>query len=130
MKMTIEQTVAAVQNAPGSMYTREDVISLLGRIEAPKSSSLEQHQIHQLCELICSQIKDNVENLDTQDVCDTDSAEFELNGNEISLSSISIYTRGIRDVVVDGIGDVIEEFFEELENEEEEEQETLEVPEC
>jgi hypothetical protein len=129
MKMTIEQTVAAVQNAPGSMYTREDVISLLGRIEAPKSSSLGQHQIYQLCELICSQIKDNVENLDTDDVCDIDSAEFELHGNEISLCSVDVYTRGIRDVVVDGIGDVIEGFFEELE-EKEEEQETLEVPEC
>jgi len=123
MKMTIEQTVAAVQNAPGSIYTREDVISLLHRIET-KGGSLTQDQIATLCELICEKVKDNAENLETEDVCDTDSAEFELNGNEISLCSVDVYTRGIRDAVVEGIGEVVEGFFEELE----EEQETLEVP--
>jgi hypothetical protein len=123
MKMTIEQTVAAVQNAPGSMYTREDVISLLGKIET-KGGSLTQDQIATLCELICEKVKDNAENLETEDVCDVDSAEFELNGNEISLCSVDVYVRGIRDAVVEGIGEVVEEFFEELE----EEQETLEVP--
>jgi hypothetical protein len=99
MKMTIEQTVAAVQNAPGSMYTREDVISLLGRIET-KGNGLTQDQIANLCELICDQVKENAENLQTEDVCDIDSAEFELNGNEICLSSVDVYTRGIRDAVV------------------------------
>lgn len=117
MKMTIEQTVAAVKNAPGSMYTREDVISLLGKIEAPKGGGLSQDQIAHLCELIVDQVKSNVDNLDTEDVCDVDSAEFELNGNEISLSGIDVHTRGIRDGVVDGIGDVVETFFEELEEE-------------
>ena len=126
MKMTIDQAVAAVKNAPSSIFTKDDVLNLFSNLEV-KGGSLKQHQMYELCELICSQIKDNVENLDTQDVCDTDSAEFELNGNEISLCSVDVYTRGIRDVVVDGIADVIEEFFEELEKEEEE-QETLEVP--
>jgi len=123
MKMTIEQTVAAVQNAPGSMYTREDVISLLGKIET-KGGSITQDQIAHLCELICEKIKDNAENLETEDVCDVDSAEFELNGNEVCLCSVDVYTRGIRDAVVEGIGEVVEEFFEELEGE----QETLEIP--
>lgn len=122
MKMTIEQAVAAVEIAPGSMYTREDVISLLWKIET-KGGSLTQDQIAHLCELICEQVKSNAENLDTEDVCDTDSAEFELNGNEISLCSVDVYVRGIRDAVVEGIGEVVEGFFEELE-----EQETLEVP--
>ena len=120
---TIQETVAAVQNAPGSIYTREDVISLLHKIEN-KGGSLTQDQIATLCELICEKVKDNAENLETEDVCDTDSAEFELNGNEISLCSVDVYTRGIRDAVVEGIGEVVEGFFEELE----EEQETLEVP--
>lgn len=122
MKMTIEQAVAAVEIAPGSMYTREDVISLLGKIET-KGGGLSQDQIASLCELICERVKENADNLDTEDVCDTSSAEFELNGNEICLSSVDVYTRGIRDAVVEGIGEVVEEFFEELE-----EQETLEVP--
>lgn len=119
MKMTIEQAVAAVEIAPGSMYTREDVISLLGKIET-KGGGLSQDQIASLCELICERVKENADSLDTEDVCDTSSAEFELNGNEICLSSVDVYTRGIRDAVVGGIGEVVEEFFEE--------QETLEVP--
>ena len=115
MKMTIEQTVAAVQNAPGSMYTREDVISLLGKIEAPKGGGLSEDQIGHLIEVVVEQIKSNASDLDTDDVCDTDSAEFELNGNEISLCSVDVYTRGIRDAVVVGIGEVVETFFEDLE---------------
>lgn len=118
MKQTIEQTVAAVKNAPGSMYTREDVISLLEKLEV-KGGSITQDQIANLCELICDKIKENADNLDTDDVCDTGSAEFDLCGNEISLSSVDVYTRGIRDAVVDGIGDVVETFFEELEEESE-----------
>jgi len=119
MKMTIEQTVAAVKNAPGSMYTREDVISLLGKIEAPKGGGLSEDQIGHLIEVVVEQIKSNASNLDTDDVCDTDSAEFELNGNEISLSSIDIHEGGIADAVVEGVGDEIEAFFENLKAEEE-----------
>lgn len=122
MKMTIGQAVAAVEIAPGSMYTREDVISLLGKIET-KGGGLSQDQIASLCELICERVKENADNLDVDDVCDKDSAEFELYGNEVQLSSIDVYTRGIRDAVVEGIGEVVEEFFEQFE-----EQETLEVP--
>lgn len=124
MKQTIEQAVASVQNAPGSIFTKEDVVNLLNNLEASKGRGLTQDQIAELCELICDKVKDNADNLEIDDVCDTGSAEFELNGNEISLCSVDVYTRGIRDVVVEGIGEVVEEFFEELQ---EEEQETLEV---
>ncbi len=124
MKQTIEQTVAAVKNAPGSMYTREDVISLLEKIEieqAPETEAvvLTSQQVSNLCKKIISQINDNADNLCTSDVVDLDSAEFCLNGNEISLDSVDIDTNQIADSVVDGIGDVIEEFFEELNEDEE-----------
>lgn len=119
MKMTIAQAVASVQNAPGSMYTREDVISLLGRIQ--EGGSITKDQIEELIEKVLDMIKGNADNLDTEDVCETSSAEFDLNGNEISLSSVDVNTDGIADAVVDGVGDAIEEFFEELEKEDEEE---------
>lgn len=114
--MTIEQTVAAVQNAPGSMYTREDVISLLNKLEIPKATSgvLTQTQIEELCHKIFDHVKENAENLDSDDVCDKESAEYELYGNEINLTSVDIDTRHIANNVVDGVGDVIETFFEDL----------------
>ena len=125
MKQTIEQTVAAVKNAPGSMYTREDVISLLEKIEIEQASEakvgkLTTQQVSDLCKKVIDQINENADNLSTNDVVDLDSAEFELNGNEINLYSVDIDTNQIADSVVDGIGDVIEEFFEELNEEDEE----------
>jgi hypothetical protein len=127
MKMTIDQTVAAVKNAPSSIFTKDDVMNLLANLEAPKGGGLDEDQIDRLVRVVVDQVKSNVEDLQTEDVCDIDSAEFELNGNEISLCSIDIYTRGIRDAVVESIGEEIEAFFENL-KEDGDEQETLEIP--
>jgi len=121
MKMTIEQTVAAVKNAPGSMYTREDVISLLSRIETTtaKGITMDRQTTKDLCEAILEAVKDNARNLDSSEVCDLGTAEFSLNYNELSLDSVDIDTDSIAENVVNGIYDVIETFFEELEEEEE-----------
>lgn len=121
MKQTIEQTVAAVQNAPGSMYTREDVISLLSKIETTtaKGITMDRQTTKDLCEAILDAVKDNAHNLDSGDVCNLSSAEFSLNYNELSLDSVDIDTDSIAENVVSGIYDVIEEFFETLEKENE-----------
>ena len=121
MKQTIQEAVASVQNAPGSMYTREDVISLLNRIKVEKGSGPTDRQIKDLVERIVETVNDNASSLSTDDVLDTYSAEFELNGNEISLSSVDIDCSKIADEVTDGIESVIEEFFEELNKEDDEE---------
>lgn len=121
---SIQEAVASVQNAPGSMYTREDVISLLHRldIQTPKSNGkLSQDQINELCRLIVAQVKENAENLDT-DAIDRDSAEMSMGySNTVELDSVEFDTSVIAREVVNGIGDVIETFFEELEKENEEE---------
>lgn len=126
MKMTIEQTVAAVKNAPGSMYTREDVISLLSRIETTttKGITMDRQTTKDLCEAILEAVKDNARNLDAGDVCDLGTAEFSLNYNEVQLDSVDIDTDSIAENVVNGIYDVIEEFFENLEEESVEEEVT------
>lgn len=122
MKQSIAQAVASVQNAPGSMYTREDVISLLNRIEV-KGGGPTAKQLKDLIEAVYQNVKDNADNLTTEDVVDTYSAEFELSGNEISLSSVDIDTDKIADTVVSGIADTIEEFFEALEVEDDDDEE-------
>lgn len=117
--MTKQQTIELLNQQLPGFYSVEQVIKIINDIETPevKGGSLTQQQVAHLCELICDRIKDNVENLGTEDVCDTSSAEFELYGNEIQLSSVDVDTKRIRDVVVDGIGDVVEDFFKELEEE-------------
>ena len=122
MKQTIEQAVASVQNAFPSIYTKDDVIKLLGSIEAPKGQvGLSPVLIDQLIQVVVDQVRSNAENLETDEVCDVDSAEFDLNGNEISLSSVDVNTRGIADAIVDCVGDEIEAFFENLKADEEDE---------
>jgi hypothetical protein len=119
MKQTIEQTVAAVKNAPSSIFTKDDVLNLFNNLEPATGGVLSPILIDQLIEVVVAQVKSNAENLETDDVCDTDSAEFDLNGNEISLSSIDVNTRGIADAVVESIGDEIEAFFENLKDDDE-----------
>ena len=123
MYTNIQQAVASVENAFPSIYTKDDVIRLLTsiEIEAPKESSgkLSQYQIDDLCKRIVAQVRENAENLDS-DCIDKDSAEFSLSYKELELDSVEFATSEVADTVVDGIGDVIETFFEELEKEEEE----------
>ena len=132
---SIQETVASVQNAPGSMYTREDVISLLNKIEVTESvtkiNPLTQFQIESLCDKITDAIRENAENLDS-DCVDKDSAEFSMNYNNcVELDSVGFDSDSVADAVVDGIGDVIEEWFKKAfpETEEEGEESEDEIPE-
>ena len=123
MYTNIQQAVASVQNAFPSIYTKDDVIKLLESIVIEPSeqvaSGLTKSQIEELCKRVVAQVKENADNLDSSDVVDTSTAEFSLSYNEIQLDSVDIDTRNIVDEVVNGIGDVIEEYFDELENESE-----------
>ena len=98
---SIQETVASVQNAPSSIFTREDVINLLNGIEAPQSSSkLSQDQINDLCKQIVACVKDNAENLDS-DAIDKDSAEFTMQyNNTVELDSVEFDTDAIAREVV------------------------------
>ena len=123
MKKTIEQTVAAVKNAPGSMYTREDVISLLSNLQTTNSiTSLDPQIIKDLCDAISDEIRDNLKGMDSSDVVDTSSAEFSLSYNEVCLECVDIDTDNIVSEALNNIDDVIEEFFEKLTEEAEEEE--------
>jgi hypothetical protein len=130
MYTNIQQAVASVQNAPGSIFTKEDVISLLEKIEIEQTPEvagvrLTQDQIEDLCRKIVAQVRENADNLDN-DCIDKDSAEMSMGySNTVELDSVEFDTSEIADQVVNGIGDVIEEFFEELNEEDEEVTEEL-----
>ena len=123
---SIQEAVASVQNAFPSIYTKDDVVKLLTsiEIESPKESSykLSQDQINDLCKRIVACVKENAENLDSSAI-DRDSAEMSMGySNTVELDSVEFDTDEIAREVVCGIGDVIETFFEELEEEEGEEE--------
>lgn len=50
--MTIQEIQTLVQQAPGSMYTREDVISLLNRITFPEAKPQGKVDIDHLIEIL------------------------------------------------------------------------------
>jgi len=123
MYTNIQQAVASVQNAFPSIYTKDDVIKLLESIVIEPSeqvaSGLTRGQIEDLCKRIVAQVRENADDLDSSCI-DRDSAEMSMGyGNTVELDSVEFDTSEIADQVVNGIGDVIETFFEELENESE-----------
>lgn len=124
---TLQQTVASVQNAPSSIFTKEDVLNLLNGINAPKGGiEIDRQIVKDLSEAILEAVKENIANLESSDVCDLSSADFSLSYNEIQLDSVDIDTHEIASNAVNGIYDVIEEFFETLEKENVEEEDASE----
>jgi hypothetical protein len=121
---SIQEAVASVQNAFPSIYTKDDVVKLLTSIEideTPKSGSrLTDVQIKQLIADVAECIENNASNIDSSEVIDKSSAEFSISySNQVEIDSIDIDTDSIYSTVVDGVGDVIESFFEKLEEEDE-----------
>jgi len=79
--MTPTELIKLVQDAPGSLYTREDVINLLNRVEAPASTPLSEKAM----ELIIEEVSSVLDNLYWEDVvekeyqCDTYGSEATIN---------------------------------------------------
>ena len=75
--MTPTELIKLVQDAPGSLYTREDVINLLNRVEAPALTPLSEKAM----ELIIEEVSSVLDNLYWEDVvekefsCDTYGSE-------------------------------------------------------
>lgn len=111
----LQDTVASVQNAPSSIFTKDDVLNLLNGIEIPKEAvinPLTDFQIKSLIKTIHEAIEDNASGIDN-DCIDRDSAEFTLNyNNSIVLDNVGFDSDCIVSTVTNGIDDVIEEWFE------------------
>jgi hypothetical protein len=79
--MTPTELIKLVQDAPGSLYTREDVISLLNRVEAPAPAPLSEKAM----ELIIEEVSSVLDDLCWEDVvekeyqCDTYGSEATIN---------------------------------------------------
>jgi len=111
----LQDTVASVQNAPSSIFTKDDVLNLLNRIEIPKEATinpLTQFQIESLINKVIDTVRDSADNMDN-DCIDRDSAEFSLSyNNTIELDSVEFDTSSIGDTVTADIDDAITEWFE------------------
>ena len=109
--MVITEAITAVETAIGSMYTREDVISLLKKLEAPPAKG--NVDVSALINVINDAIKDTADNLDNG-IIDLGSATFELNYNEISLESVDFDTSEIARYMKADVEEAINNYFEDL----------------
>ena len=112
--MKVQEAITAVETSIGSMYTREDVISLLKKLEAPVVTG--NVNVSDLISKVSATIKDAARNLDN-DVIDKSSAEFSLNYNEIELDSVDLDHGEIATQIQTDVEEVINDFFENLANE-------------
>jgi len=131
--MTIQDVISQVNQSSGSIFTREDVISILQSIELEEQDALvvpkkgkktkkgkgtviaiTGSQMEELAGEIAEHIGSKIKGIDPESAFDECTAEFDLNGSEISLVSVDLNTQVIFDETTDGITDVIEVFMKRL----------------
>lgn len=107
--MTKQQAIKEVENSFPSIFTREDVITLLNKIEG---SEIEFDK-EVLTEKLRSAVENALNNLSSDDIVDISSCEFVIrNGNEIDIDSIGINTDTIVDEVMRDIESEVDEYIE------------------
>ena len=102
-KLTKEKAIERINSSISSIFSKEDVIAIINSIES--SSSISKNGMNDLTAKIVS----SLENSYAADVVNFDSAEFDLNGNEISLDGVDLNV----DYVYNNVRSSIGIFFEE-----------------
>lgn len=98
-KRTKEQAIESIKGAISSIFSKEDVIAIINSIEEPKSLPFVADDLAQ----------DITDKLRVDRVIDFDSAEFALDGKEISLEEIEFDDTELR-------GHVYQIIIEHIEN--------------
>jgi hypothetical protein len=108
LQVVIQSVIDANNPYAGTMYTKDDVIRILNTIEVVLDTPrLTDDQIEKLKRMV----KKSVDNLDTDDVVNSDSVTFSIrNGNEIEVEDIDINY----DTITDATDEAVEDFFFEL----------------
>ena len=96
-KRTKEQVIESIKGSISSIFSKEDVISIINSIQQENELDKEDLANHILAELTNGR----------HDVIDLDSAEFDLNGNEIFLKEVDLNERIIEEAIQSGINDYI-----------------------
>ena len=96
-KRTKEQVIESVKGSISSIFSKEDVIAIINSIQQENELVKEN-----LTDFILSELTNG-----RHDVIDLDSAEFDLNGNKISLDSVDLNERIVEEAIEAGINNYI-----------------------
>jgi len=102
-KLTKEKAIERINSSISSIFSKEDVIAIINSIES--SSSISKNGMNDLTDKIVS----SLENSYASAVVNFDSAEFDLNGNEISLDNVDLNVDYIQGNIRSSIGIFFEE---------------------
>lgn len=91
-KRTKNEAIEIVTNSYPSIWSKDDVLLLLNSIE---DSEINDEKLIELRD----KIYDIIDDLDSHDIVDYDSARFDLNGNEICLDEIDLRTINIKNSI-------------------------------
>ena len=94
MKITKENVISAVQNSVSSIFSKEDVISLINSIEGG-GRVITTNDIERAIDKVISWADNN-----ESDVVDFDSVEFELSyDNRIEVSNVPVQLENLREAL-------------------------------
>lgn len=108
--MTKQATVELLQKQLPGFYSVDQVIKMINDIE--DGGAFDEEKIDELKDLIDTKVRATLERLNSSDWVDFDSAELELNGNEVSVYDISVNEDSIIDEVNDAVDSAFEKFFQ------------------
>lgn len=121
--MTKQQTVELLQKQLPGFYSVEQVIELINGIDESSSTgkpTLTEDQYDELLRKLGEAVEYKINRLNTDDLVDLGSAEFELQGNEIYLQDISANVDEIAEQAANGCDEVLTKFFIIVKDEEDE----------
>ena len=111
--MTKQQTIDTLKTQLPGFYSAEQVIEMISKIE---DSGTAPFDVNEFKEQIEEAVKNAIENMDAGDVVDYDSAEFSLDGREITFDGIDVNTSDIVDNVMESVDYCFDRFFDDEED--------------
>ena len=94
-KVTKENALASVRQSVSSIFTKEDVLYLIEKIEVGSSRVITTQQINDAIDEVVNWAEHRVDNL-----IDLDSAEFEISYNkQLELTSVEIDVESLRNAL-------------------------------
>ena len=108
--MTKQQTVELLKQQLPGFYSAEQVINIINDIE-DSSETLNEDQLESIADTIYDEVRDALGKMYTNDIIDTDSAEFSLYDKTIELDSVDIDKDSIADTVIEEVKKVMWDKF-------------------
>ena len=108
--MTKQATVELLKQQLPGFYSAEQVINIINDIE-DSSETLNEDQLESIADTIYDEVRDALGKMYTNDIIDTDSAEFSLYDKTIELDSVDIDKDSIADTVIEGVKKVMWDKF-------------------